>query len=196
MKDYKIAQHKDTHPEALPAPDELFHKKETFSTDHTGHKENKENEKNTGDKSDQEIPDYTTKGTLDLFLFFFVVIIFAAMLYVNIFGYHFFSINSSSMASVLSVGSLLVTKEVPAETLKEGDIITFMTSDGVCVTHQIVNIFPNYHNSGEPAYRTKGTENVAPDKELVLQEQILGKVLFHIPGLGGMIMNLQGLFSR
>ena len=70
--------------------------------------------------------------------------------------------------------------------LKEGDIITFKSSDprysGYTITHRIVNIVPS--SNGKVMYVTKGDNNFVADSAPVYPEDVYGKVSLKIPYLG------------
>ena len=105
---------------------------------------------------------------------------------------------SASMGRALPVGSLAVVRPQPEYFV--GDIVTFKISGSdELLTHRIVEICEDsvYYCDGEAeqlqgapsesegrCYKTRGdANNVADDWELT-HEDILGKVLFHLPYLG------------
>ena len=67
------------------------------------------------------------------------------------------------------------------EELQIGDVITYINSQGISVTHQIVSEIENYNDTGSRAFYTKGTENAAVDEEAVTHDMIKGKVMIYIP---------------
>ncbi len=82
---------------------------------------------------------------------------------------------SGSMEPAIKTGSLAFIDKKSAE-VKEGDVITFRKG-GVLVTHRIIE------DTGT-GYVTKGDNNDDADYGVVEEEQIEGKILFSIPGLG------------
>ena len=96
---------------------------------------------------------------------------------------------SASMGSALPVGSLALA--IPQEEYLVGDIVTFkIPGSNELLTHRIVEIRPEadasyrYGVNSISAYKTQGdANNVADDWELT-DEEILGKVVFHLPYLG------------
>jgi signal peptidase len=98
-------------------------------------------------------------------------------------GMNFFTIYGGSMMPTIPTGSVVVVKSVEASTIKVGDIITFRTgteADKV-VTHRVVEVS---NGSGALSFRTTGDSNAKPDGNVVLAENVVGKVWFHVPFLG------------
>lgn len=94
---------------------------------------------------------------------------------------------SGSMLPTIQIKDIVVTKKVPEEELKVGDIITFISPDprfgGISVTHRIREKY--YDDSlGSYSYRTKGDYNNVADSVLVPNSNVLGKVILKIPKLG------------
>lgn len=137
----------------------------------------------------RQIPTY--KVIRNYSLIFLIGLIAAITLLMNLdkFGYHYYNMLSGSMEDRIPKGSLIIEKEVPPNQLKKGDIITFTNESGISVTHEIINIMPSYEEAGALAFETKGSNNEVADSELVEEEQILGKVIVHIPVLGKTLMH-------
>jgi len=127
-----------------------------------------------------------------LFALFFVS---ALIIIIHALGLHFYSMHTRSMERVIPVGSLVVSSSVPPYTLMVGDVITFRNSLGILITHQIHDIIPNQQGGQNPSFVTKGTENPTPDREIIKADQVIGRVLFHIPRVGGFLMFFRGLFG-
>ncbi len=100
--------------------------------------------------------------------------------------YGLYTIISPSMTPNINVYDVVIVKKVDTSTLKIGDIITFYSTNeyfgNTPITHRIVEIIEK--EDGSIVYRVKGDYNDAPDKELVLSSNILGRVRFRIPQLG------------
>jgi len=88
---------------------------------------------------------------------------------------------SASMGGALPVGSLALA--VPQEEYFVGDIVTFeIPGSGELLTHRIESVKET--TGGGRVYKTRGdANNVADDWELT-DEDILGKIIFHLPYLG------------
>jgi len=101
--------------------------------------------------------------------------------YVSIFGYSLFRVVTGSMEPTIPVGAVLLAKEVPIETLVEGDIICFQSLDstmlGKIITHRIVDIFTN--EAGVLMLQTKGDANPVSDFQFVTSQNLVGLVAYH-----------------
>jgi len=100
------------------------------------------------------------------------------------FGFSYFEVLTGSMESMIPRGSLVVARQVPSSQIKTGDVITFLRSDEESVTHQVIDVVPNFNDSGAPGFRTKGTDNLEPDPDIVAAANVLGVVKLHVPVLG------------
>lgn len=105
----------------------------------------------------------------------------------DLFGYKMYIVNSDSMAATdFHAGDLILVKEVDPSTLKEGDIITFMSQDtnsfGETVTHKIRRLTRDA--GGNPGFVTYGTTTDTDDATVVTYPYVLGKYESRIPGLG------------
>ncbi|OGN91790.1 MAG: signal peptidase I [Chloroflexi bacterium RBG_13_50_10] len=98
-------------------------------------------------------------------------------------GMNFFTIYGGSMMPTVPIGSVVAVKSVEASTIKVGDIITFRTgmeADKV-TTHRVVEVS---NSSGALSFRTAGDSNAKSDGNVVLAENVVGNVWFHMPFLG------------
>ena len=106
--------------------------------------------------------------------------------------YHVFIVLSGSMEANIKIGDLVVTKNVLAEDLKVGDVISFYDDYHAIVTHRIVRI--ENGNNGKQ-YVTKGDHNNTEDHYETTIDDILGVVFLKIPKVGKFILFLQQRFS-
>ena len=94
---------------------------------------------------------------------------------------------TGSMLPEIKVYDVVVTKKVDAADLKEGDVITFASSDqrflGTIITHRIIKKNPPTETQGY-TFQTRGDNNNVADSALVLEDNIFGKVILKIPKLG------------
>lgn len=95
----------------------------------------------------------------------------------NIFGFSTAVVVSGSMEPALSIDDMLVIRK--GESYGTGDIITFQSGENL-VTHRIVG-------ETEEGFVTRGDANNTNDAEKVPPDQIVGKVVWHIPGIGAWI---------
>lgn len=97
-----------------------------------------------------------------------------------------YTIISPSMTGTLNVYDVAFTMRVDIDKLKEGDIITFYSTNsffgGTPITHRIIEIV-DVPDSGK-MFRVKGDANPKADEEKVIPSNVVGKVLFKIPQLG------------
>ena len=105
----------------------------------------------------------------------------------SLFGFKMYIVNSDSMAATdFNAGSLILVKEVDPSTLKEGDIITFMSQDtdsfGETITHKIRKVTTDAE--GNPGFITYGTTTDTDDETIVTYPYVLGKYQSYVPGLG------------
>lgn len=110
-------------------------------------------------------------------------------------GISFFNIVSDSMEPKINVNDLIIIQKCQEADLKKQDIITYQKEDGSIVTHRIIKI---NEIDGKKYYTTKGDNNESEDQEQIQCEQIHGKYLFKINGMGRFAQKLQknnGLIS-
>ncbi len=105
----------------------------------------------------------------------------------DVFGYKAYIVRSDSMSATdFSAGDLVIVKEVDPTTLREGDIISFISQDpqyfGQTVTHKIRTAV--YSEKGENGFITYGTTTGVEDTAMVTYPYILGKYQFSLPKVG------------
>lgn len=87
----------------------------------------------------------------------------------------------------IEVGDLIFDTKPNIESLKIGDIISFMDGKTV-ITHRIIDIYID--ENGQTAYITKGDANNAEDDPITAKD-IIGIYRFRIPKLGDFALFLQ-----
>ena len=105
----------------------------------------------------------------------------------SIFGYKAYIVTSDSMSKTdFDAGDLILVKEVAPSTLKEGDIITYMSQNsdsfGETITHKIRTRTTDAN--GNPGFITYGTTTDADDETVVTYPYILGKYEKAMPNIG------------
>ena len=110
----------------------------------------------------------------------------------NLFGFKFFIVTSDSMAATdFDAGDIAISKEVDITTLKEGDIITFVSQSshnyGETVTHKIREVTTDA--DGDLAFVTYGTTTNTDDEALATI--IVGQYVGRIPNLGAFFLFLK-----
>ncbi len=112
----------------------------------------------------------------------------------EIFGYKAYIVRSDSMSTEggdaskghFKAGDLIFVKYVDASTLKEGDIISYISTNrenfGETVTHMIKS--EAVDANGNRGYITYGTSTGVEDENVVIYDYILGKYEGRIAGMG------------
>ncbi|MFL7795630.1 signal peptidase I [Clostridium chauvoei] len=113
------------------------------------------------------------------------IIVFA--LSPKLFGFSFYSVLSGSMTGSIDTGSIIAVKKVEASKIKKSDVITFKTGGDTVVTHRVVNVF----NENGLKFATKGDANEQIDPMKTSEDNVIGKVIFHLPFLGYLIVFIQ-----
>lgn len=101
----------------------------------------------------------------------------------------FIALSDSMSATDFDAGDLVLVKEVDPATLKEGDIIAYISrsnaSDGETTTHKIRRL--TVDEDGKPGFITYGTTTDTDDEGIVTYGDVLGVYRGHIPKVGRFI---------
>lgn len=121
----------------------------------------------------------------------------AALLAVQVFGYHVVTVQSNSMEPALNRGDLIVARPVRIDDVKQGQIVLFEEGRDVrfIAAHRVVafiNLRTNINNTttGEVTtqesrlLRTKGDANATEDAQPVDASRLRGRLWFTIPKVG------------
>ena len=96
-------------------------------------------------------------------------------------------VETGSMIPEILVKDVVLTKKIPTEDIKVGDVITFLSADprlpGITITHRVVDIYTD-PVTGEVEYQTQGDNNNSVDATLTPSYNVLGKVILKLPKLG------------
>ena len=99
---------------------------------------------------------------------------------VRLVGFTPYTVLSGSMEPTYHVGSLIYVRGAEPEDIQVGDPITFvLNEDLVVATHRVIEI-----DGENQCFYTKGDANDAPDGAPVHFNNLIGKPVFTIPGLG------------
>jgi len=116
--------------------------------------------------------------------------------YLSRLGLNFFAVTSGSMEPTIPVGSVIYSGKYSLDTLKAGDIITFIlpvegASKPTLVTHRIAVVNKQETKSPDSdrtqvsyEFTTKGDANNADDELPVMSGNVLGLYKWHVPRLG------------
>lgn len=110
-------------------------------------------------------------------------------------GSHTYSVLTSSMRPHLPPGTLLVSRPVPFDSLKVGDVITYQLESGRAdvISHRIVSTTPD--QQGNTELITQGDNNDFPDEAPVRAVQVRGKLFYAVP-YAGFLANWLGNQNR
>ena len=105
----------------------------------------------------------------------------------HLFGFRAYVVTSDSMSKTdFDAGDLILVKNVDPATLKEGDIITYMSQNpesfGETITHKIRSITKDAN--GNPGFITYGTTTDTDDATIVTYPYVLGRYEKAIPNVG------------
>lgn len=109
-----------------------------------------------------------------------LVILFVLTFTLKLINKEAYIILSGSMEPEISVGDIVVTKNIKENELAIGDVISFR-SGSMVVTHRITNI---NKNGNDIEYTTKGDNNNTEDIGTITYKDIIGKYSYKIPKIG------------
>ena len=122
----------------------------------------------------------------------FVALLAVVLVVIRALGMQFFTVESGSMSPLYPMNSLVVVREVAPETIEVGDVVTYvLNEDLVLVTHRVTEI-----NASERTFTTKGDANTAEDPNPVLWDNVVGKVVLGLPGVGAPVAYLTNAENR
>lgn len=113
-----------------------------------------------------------------------VVILALLLVGARFIGLNVYTVLSGSMEPTYHVGSLIYVKKVDTDTLKDGDVITFLLDEDTVATHRIVDVVPDEDDPSQLRFQTKGDANEDVDGSLVYYKNVIGTPVFTIPMLG------------
>ena len=88
---------------------------------------------------------------------------------------------SGSMEPAIPTGAAVVTEVARPNTLREGDVITYITPSEALVTHRIIEIVNDDRGLG---FRTQGDANATPDPIITRPPNIMGRLTYGVPFAG------------
>ena len=98
---------------------------------------------------------------------------------ISFFDYRMFTVISGSMKPKYDIGDVLISKEVEPSTVKVGDTISYMGTQGdfrgKVITHQVVSI--DKDATGKYLFHAKGLANLVEDP-VISESQLYGVVIY------------------
>ena len=114
-----------------------------------------------------------------------ILIIFMSISFANNLGvskYKLYDVLTGSMSPTIKPGDFIVVKEIDANKVENGDIITFKSNNSKnLTTHRVVDVI---NDDGNISFQTKGDANDVLDPMLIDSNLLVGKVIFNIPYIG------------
>ncbi len=101
----------------------------------------------------------------------------------RVLGYRMLAVRSGSMTPTFVVGDAVLTRTVPARSVRPGDIVTFRDPAlrDQLVTHRVVSV----HAQGTTlAFVTKGDANASPERWSIPTRGTLGREVLVLPAFG------------
>lgn len=141
----------------------------------------------------RELPPKKKLVSTFFFSFFLTVFLLLAVgfLLLNLWGIRLLNVETGSMEPQLPVNSLILVRSTPPEDIHSNDIITYVLDEnGVLATHRVTLV----HRSSR-TFITKGDANNTEDPP-VSWDQLVGKVVAHVPGIGGFFKTLTSPGNR
>ena len=127
---------------------------------------------------------------LGFLLIILVILLLLPSTVLKYMGYEVFEVVSESMEPALPVNSMVLVKPCDWKEVEAGDIIAYRGGDTV-VVHRVVQ---NRVVEGE--FITKGDANEQQDIAPVPYSALAGKVVWHLPILGGMLSILTSMIGK
>jgi len=107
----------------------------------------------------------------------------------SVFGYRFLNFLSGSMSPAINAGDMVVVKPCKPERVRVGDDITYASESvisangNILITHRVKEILTERGSEQGLWFVTQGLNNATPDLP-VESNQLVGKVIMRLPGLG------------
>ena len=101
---------------------------------------------------------------------------------------------TGSMSPTIPAGSAALVREIPAEDMKVGDIVTVDRGDKVLpVTHRVIDIQTTDPSTGAVTFDMKGDANAEKDPDPYTTETVR-KVMFSVPGIAPILQQWRNPF--
>lgn len=131
------------------------------------------------------------KIIIDVILAIIITVCITLYVSFNFLGYDMYVVLSGSMEPTINIDDLVITKPVEIENVVEGDIITYLDTNDVYVTHRVVGI----SKENGVSLTMQGDNNNTIDAVQVTKDNIKGLYLTHISNGGSILAFLQSPFG-
>lgn len=99
----------------------------------------------------------------------------------SIAGYQMYVVKGGSMSPTFEAGSLAFLTPTETQSIREGDIITYLSGNDKLTTHRVTGV----NQEGEHlTFTTRGDANLIDDPSPVLAENVVGEVVYTLPYMG------------
>ena len=109
----------------------------------------------------------------------------------SLFGHSMMTVLSGSMEPAIALNSLVIMREVDANTLEVGDVVTYLTPNNRTITHRITEILENYQGRGMRGFRLQGDNNLLEDGDVIWADNVIGEIIYTNQFLGQVISFIQ-----
>ncbi|HEW93865.1 signal peptidase I [Candidatus Geothermarchaeota archaeon] len=98
----------------------------------------------------------------------------------------FMVVVSRSMEPTIRVNDLIIITKASPDDIRVGDIIVFRSplNPDMYIVHRVIQVI---RSNDRIYFKTKGDNNKYPDRWVVDQDNLIGRVLYIIPAVGGVI---------
>lgn len=110
-----------------------------------------------------------------------VILLYLPVTAAKLNGNEVYNVVSGSMEPEIPVGSVICVEPVPPETIAEEEVIAFHSGSSV-IAHRVVK-----NRVGEGEFITKGDANEENDVSPVKYAELVGRVSWHCPMVGGLL---------
>ena len=121
-----------------------------------------------------------------------VIVLCLSLIIPRVFGISSYTVLTGSMEPAVPVGSAVYAKAIEPSALETGDIVVFYDGRSeLPVTHRVVE-----NQTEDSQLITKGDANDAADIAPIPYQNIIGKVVLHLPVLGRLLALLGTLMGK
>ena len=121
-----------------------------------------------------------------------VIVLCLSLIVPRVFGISSYTVLTGSMEPSVPVGSVVYAKAIEPSLLESGDIVVFYDGrNDIPVTHRVVE-----NQTEDSQIITKGDANDTTDITPIPYQNVIGKVVLHLPALGRLLALLGTLMGK